>query len=181
MAWLDKCGCTASHFSVANGWVENFQLLLSSFSKFVGWGNGNIEEVMHSSPFVVLEISMTICTQDGHCLGGYMSQGIYGVPNVWQLPHGEDRVLLVQSDDDDELKIHYLIILIVSNQFASFYVCVIFLFLFYLNVYYVQRWVRGLVSTVFWLRPFSCLTSLQLFMSFIQSWHPIPLLITSLS
>jgi hypothetical protein len=75
---------------------------------------------MHSSPFVVLEISMTICTQDGHCLGGYMSQGIYGVPNVWQLTHGEDRVLLVQSDDDYELKIHDLIILIISNQFASF-------------------------------------------------------------
>ncbi|CAK9200452.1 unnamed protein product [Sphagnum troendelagicum] len=93
---------------------------------------------MHSSPFVVLEISMTICTQDGHCLGGYMSQGIYGVPNVWQLMHGEDRVLLVQSDDDNELKIHYLIILIISNQFASFYVSVIFLFIFYLNVYYVQ-------------------------------------------
>jgi hypothetical protein len=42
---------------------------------------------------------------------------------------------------NDELKIHYLIILIFSSQFASFYVCVIFLFLFYLNVYYVQRWV----------------------------------------
>ncbi|CAK9862450.1 unnamed protein product [Sphagnum jensenii] len=75
---------------------------------------------MHSSPFVVLEISMTICTQDDHCLGSYMSQGIYGVPNVWQLMHGEDWVLLVQSDDDNELKIHYLIILIISNQFASF-------------------------------------------------------------
>jgi hypothetical protein len=78
-----------------------------------------------------------------------VSRGISGVPNVWQLMHGEDRVLLVQSDDDYELKIHDLIILIISNQFASFYVCVIFLLLFYLNVYYVQRWVRGLVSTVF--------------------------------
>jgi len=113
-----------------------------------------MEEVMHSSPFVVLEISMTICTQDDHCLGGYMSQGIYGVPNVWQLTHGEDWVLLVQSDDDDELKIHYLIILIISNQFTSFYVRVIFLLLFYLNVYYVQRWVRGLVSTVFLIKAF---------------------------
>jgi len=104
---------------------------------------------MHSSPFVVLEISMTICTQDDHCLGGCMSQGIYGVPNVWQLMHGEDRVLLVQSDDDDELKIHYLIVPVISNQFASFYVCVLFLSLFYLKGYCVQRWVRGLVLALF--------------------------------
>jgi hypothetical protein len=181
MAWLDKCGCTASHFSLANDWVEYLQLLLSSFSKFVGWGNGNTEEVMHSSPFVVLGISVTVCTQNGHCLGSCVSRGISGVPNVWQLMHGEDRVLLVQSDDDDELKIHYLIVPVISNQFASFYVCVLFLSLFYLKGYCVQRWVQGLVLAVFWLRPFSCLTSLQLFMSFIQSWHPIPLLITSLS
>jgi hypothetical protein len=86
---------------------------------------------MHSSPFVVLGISVTVCTQNGHCLGSCVSRGISGVPNVWQLMHGEDRVLLVQSDDDDELKIHYLIVPVISNQFASFYVCVLFLsFLF---------------------------------------------------
>jgi hypothetical protein len=104
---------------------------------------------MHSSPFVVLGISVTVCTQNSHCLGSCVSRGISGVPNVWQLMHGEDRVLLVQSDDDDELKIHYLIVPVISNQFASFYVCVLFLSLFYLKGYCVQRWVRGLVLALF--------------------------------
>ncbi|KAH9536131.1 hypothetical protein CY35_17G090800 [Sphagnum magellanicum] len=51
-----------------------------------------------------------------------VSRGISGVPNVWQLMHGEDRVLLVQSDDDDELKIHYLIQSYIGNNWPVMHV-----------------------------------------------------------
>ncbi|CAM6095693.1 unnamed protein product [Calypogeia fissa] len=39
-----------------------------------------------------------------------ISQNVVGVSHVWQLLHGQDRVLLVQSDEEDQLKIQHLII-----------------------------------------------------------------------
>ncbi|BBN10730.1 RAB6A-GEF complex partner protein 1 [Marchantia polymorpha subsp. ruderalis] len=39
-----------------------------------------------------------------------ISQNVVGVAHVWQLLQGEDRVLLVQSDEEDQLKIQHLVL-----------------------------------------------------------------------
>lgn len=38
------------------------------------------------------------------------SQGISGITNLWQLLHGADRVLLVQPDENNDIKIQHLVI-----------------------------------------------------------------------
>lgn len=42
--------------------------------------------------------------------GSCASRTIAGVTNAWQIMHGADRVLLVQSDLDNDIKVHYLVI-----------------------------------------------------------------------
>lgn len=42
--------------------------------------------------------------------GSSASQGISGITNLWQLLHGADRVLLVQPDENNDIKIQHLVI-----------------------------------------------------------------------
>uniref|UniRef100_A0A7I4D4R9 RIC1 C-terminal alpha solenoid region domain-containing protein n=1 Tax=Physcomitrium patens TaxID=3218 RepID=A0A7I4D4R9_PHYPA len=103
--------CTIRQGSLSNSQSPSLRVNSDrSMSEPMVQGVGALAWGHHAYELYAVERGSTLRFFEFRFAKSSSSQNIAGITDVWQLMHGADRVLLVQSDENNDVKSHHLVI-----------------------------------------------------------------------